>query len=169
MKSTICGLVMATSLLACQEKDEIKTEFTGNESVYALLQASYYRISGTVTLRERFDGTALIDVELIGTEGAMEHPVHLHLGDISTPGADVAAVLSPVIGSTGKSETVLTRLADETPISYKELLALDACIKVHFAATGESRDMILAGGNIGVASTRENTGGRMGFAVCKSN
>jgi hypothetical protein len=169
MRSAFWGLTIAASLMACQEKDEIKTEFTGNESVYALLQASDYAVNGTVTFRERLDGTALIDVELSGTEGAIEHPVHLHLGDISSPGADVAALLSPVAGSTGKSETLLTRLADETAITYKELIALNACVKIHLSAVGESRDIVLAGGNIGAASTRDIPGGRAGFAVCKSN
>ncbi|HTF20770.1 MAG TPA: hypothetical protein VK658_22005 [Chryseolinea sp.] len=169
MRRAFWGLTMAASLLACQEKEEIKTEFTGNESVYALLQASDYDVQGTVTFRERLDGTALIDVALSGTEGAIEHPVHLHLGDISAPSASVAALLSPVIGSTGKSETILTRLADETAITYKELLLLDACVKIHLSASGESRDIILAGGNIGAASTRDIPGGRSGFAVCKSN
>jgi len=169
MRIAFLGLTVTASLMACQEKDEIKTEFTGNESVYALLQASDYDVSGTVTFRERLDGTALIGVELSGTEGAIEHPVHLHLGDISAPSADVAALLSPVIGSTGKSETILTRLADETSITYKDLLALNACVKIHLSAIGENRDIILAGGNIGAASTRDMPGGRAGFAVCKSN
>lgn len=169
MRSAFWGMTVAAGLLACQEKEEIKTEYTGNETVYALLQASDYQVSGTVTFRERLDGKALIDVELSGTEGTIEHPVHLHLGDLSAPSADVAALLSPVIGSTGKSETILTRLADETAVSYKELLALNACIKIHLSASGENRDIILAGGNIGAASSNDVSTGRAGFAVCNSN
>jgi hypothetical protein len=170
MKSAFWGVMVASSILACQEKEEIKTEFTGNESVYALLQASDYNVQGTVTFRERLDGTAQIDVALSGTEGAIEHPVHLHLGDISTPSADVAALLTPVMGSTGKSETILTRLADESTITYKQLLALDACVKVHLSATGESRDIILAGGNVGAGASKDvSTGRTAAFAVCKSN
>lgn len=167
MRSALWGVTLV-AVLACQEKEDITTEYTGNESVYALLQASDYNVQGTVTFRERLDGTAEIDVTLSGTEGAIEHPVHLHLGDISAPDADVAALLSPVTGSTGQSRTLLKRLADETSVSYRELLALDACIKVHLSATGEARDIILAGGNIGAASLRENSNGRVGFGVCKS-
>ena len=169
MRSAFWGVTVLVSLLACQEKEDLKTEFTGNETVYALLQASDYNVSGTVTFRERLDGSALIDVEMSGTEGPVEHPVHLHLGDISTPSADVAALLSPVEGTTGKSITVLTRMADESPVSYKELLALNACIKIHLSATGENRDIILAGGNIGAASLKDASTGRIGFATCKSN
>lgn len=169
MRSAFLGLTMAASVLACQEKEDIKTEFTGNQTVYALLQASDYNVNGTVTFKERLDGSALIDVELSGTEGSIEHPVHLHRGDITTPSADVAALLSPVEGSTGKSETILIRLADETPITYKELIALDACIKIHLSAIGESRDIILAGGNIGAAASKDVSTGRVGIATCKSN
>lgn len=168
MKRAIWGLMVAMGFIGCQEKEDIKQEYTGNEVVYALLQASDYDVHGTVTFREKVDGTAVVDVVLSGTEGNIEHPVHLHMGDISAPDADVAALLSPVIGSTGKSETILTRLADETPVRYSDLLALDACIKIHLAASGSSRDIILAGGNIGAASTRDITTGRSGFAVCKS-
>ena len=163
------GLTMVASVLACQEKEEIKTEFTGNETAYALLQASDYNVNGTVTFKERLDGSALVDVELSGTEGSIEHPVHLHMGDITTPSADVAALLSPVEGSTGKSETILIRLADESPITYKELIALNACVKIHLSATGENRDIILAGGNIGTAASNDVSTGRVGIATCKSN
>lgn len=169
MRSAFLGLAMAASMLACQDKEDIKTEFTGNETVYALLQASDYHVNGTVTFKERLDGSALVDVSLSGTEGSIEHPVHLHLGDITTPSADVAALLSPVEGSSGRSETILIRLADETPITYKELIALDACIKIHLSATGENRDIILAGGNIGAAAAKDVSTGRVGFATCKSN
>lgn len=169
MKRLLFGWGIAASLFACQEKEEIKSEYTGNETVYALLQASDYNVQGTVTFRERIDGNAEVDITLSGTEGAIEHPVHLHLGDISVPGADVAALLSPVIGSTGRSQTILTRLADESTITYRELLNLDACIKVHLSAVGENRDIILAGGNIGAASSRDVSMGRSAFGVCGSN
>lgn len=168
MRSALWGLVVVACLVACQDKGEISTEFTGNETVYPLLQASDYNVQGIVTFRERLDGSALIAVDLSGTEGPIEHPVHLHLGDISAPDADVAALLSPVVGSTGHSETTLLRLADESAISYRELVSLDACIKVHLAASGASRDIILAGGNIGAASLREVSNGRSAFGVCKS-
>ncbi|MGC3944106.1 MAG: hypothetical protein QM762_06200 [Chryseolinea sp.] len=169
MRRAFLGLAMIAGLLACQDKEEVKTEFTGNETVYALLQASDYPINGTVTFKERLDGTTTIDVSLSGTEGNIEHPVHLHMGDIATPSADVAALLTPVLGSTGKSETLLTRLANEQSITYKDLVALNACVKIHLSATGESRDIILAGGNVGANASKDvSTGRASAFATCKS-
>src|ERR1043165_9719466 len=105
MRNVILGCLSAFLVLACQDSDEAKSEFTGNESTYALAAGSQYNISGTVTFREKLDGSTLITVELDGTSGTLQHPVRLHLGNISQDGADVAALLTPVAGSTGKSET----------------------------------------------------------------
>jgi len=169
MKKVIGGILLAGSLIACQDNNETgNKDFTGNETVYALTAGSEYNVDGTVTLKEKTDGSTLVTVALSGTEGSAQHPVHIHLGDISAPGADVYALLNPVVGSAGTSETILTKVADESAITYKQLVALDACMKVHLAATGESKDIILAGGNIGSAVTKSSSSGRVAFGVCKS-
>jgi hypothetical protein len=98
----------------------------------------------------------------------MKHPVHLHLGDLSVNGADVAALLSPVVGTSGKSETIINKLTDETAITYAELIKLNACVKVHLSDTGVERDIILAAGNIGSAISKTIAGGRIGVSVCQS-
>lgn len=167
MKWLILGLAIGASLVACQENENIKSDYSGDETVYPLQQASAYNVNGTVTFKEKCDGSASIIVALSGTEGNIEHPVHLHLGNITAPGADVAALLNPVLGKSGMSETQLLRLADETSITYKQLIDMNACIKVHLAASGPDRDVILAGGNIGLAATDLSTG-RSGIGICKS-
>lgn len=166
MKKVVAGFVVLLSV-GCQENEAIKDNFTGNEVVYSLQSGPVYTISGTATFKEKKDGNTVIVIELIGTEGTIEHPVHLHLGEITAPGAEVAALLNPVLGSSGKSETTLTLLADETPISYSQLIGLDACIKIHLAASGPDRDIILAGGNIGSAAGAR-TSESLKFSVCKS-
>jgi len=166
MKKVIAGLIFLVAM-GCQENEAVVDDFTGNEVVYPLQSGSVYPISGTVTLKEKKDGFTVAIVELTGTEGNIQHPVHLHLGDISAPGADVAALLNPVMGTTGKSETLINRMADETTITYAQLVALDACIKIHLADSGPDRDIILAGGNIGIASNAR-LDGRVGFGICKS-
>lgn len=161
----ILGIVFLT--VACQENVQV-SEFTGNETTYALQKGSSYDVSGTVTLKERKDGTATVLVELLGTDGVVKYPVHLHLGDLSVKGAEVAALLSPVFGSTGKSETRVDKLADETAITYADFIKLNACIKVHLSDTGSERDIILAAGNIGTAVSKTVAGGRVGVSVCQS-
>jgi hypothetical protein len=168
MKRMVLALVVCAGVTACQENESISVDTTGNELTYPLQQASDYEISGTVNIKEKCDGSSIVVVSLTGTEGAIEHPVHLHLGTISESGTDVAALLNPVLGSTGRSETVLKQLSDETTITYRQLIDLNACIKVHLAASGPDRDIILAGGNIGAASTSDIAGGRAGVGLCKS-
>jgi hypothetical protein len=164
--STIMAVLV---LLSCQEPEAV-SEFTGNEISYELVAGSEYNVNGTISFKERVDGFTTVLIQLKGTDGDAKHPVHLHLGTIATPQADVAALLSPVIASTGKSETLLDRLADDTPIRYKDISALEACIKIHLAESGPGRDVILAGGNIGESYIKELSNGRSsGFATCKSN
>jgi hypothetical protein len=167
MNKVIAGTVTIIFFMGCQENEPIQSDFTGNEVVYPLQAGSVYQISGTATFKERKDGNTNIVIELTGTEGALQHPVHLHLGNISAPGAEVAASLNPVLGSSGKSETTFSILADETPVKYEQLIALNACIKIHLAASGPDRDIILAGGNIGIAEgARIAASDQIG--ICKS-
>ncbi len=167
MKNVVGILGIVFFAIACQDNVQV-SEFTGDETTYALQKSSAYEVNGTVTLKERKDGTATVLVELTGTDGIVNHPVHLHLGDLPISGADVAALLSPVVGSTGKSETRIDKLADETSISYADLIKLEACIKIHLSDTGAERDIILAAGNIGTAVSKNVAVGRVGVSVCKS-
>ncbi|MBX2895863.1 MAG: hypothetical protein KF763_10505 [Cyclobacteriaceae bacterium] len=167
MKRVIWVVWIGLISTACQESENT-SEFTGNEITYALQQGSEYVVSGTVVFKERRDGTASVAVSLTGTDGTDKLPVHLHLGDLSAADADIAALLNPVDSRTGKSETLLTRLANETEVTYTQLLQLEACIKIHLADTGPGRDVILAGGNIGQSFTKSITSGRTGLGVCKS-
>lgn len=170
MKKLIWMMISVALLWSCQDSNnqDQESDFTGNEVVYPLQPDSEYNVNGTVTFKEKKDGSTLIRVALSGTEGSIQHPVHIHLGEISAPGADVYANLTPVLGKTGISETVLTRVSDESTITYKQLVALNACMKIHLAADGPSRDIILAAGNIGSNAAKESSTGRLGIGVCKS-
>ncbi len=162
-------VIIIGSLTGCSDdRPEELSEFTGNEKIYTLEAGSVYPISGTATFKEKKDGTTVVVVALTGTDGVASHPVHLHMGDIATPDANVAALLNSVSAQTGLSETSISRLADETPMTFSQLTSLTACIKIHLAASGPDRDIILAGGNIG-----NTNNGRLSVnqvvAVCKSN
>ncbi len=164
MKKVLVGILLIIGW-GCQDNDSVPTDFTGNETVYALQSGSVYPVSGTATFKEKKDGSTVIIVNLSGTEGNTQHPVHLHLGNVSSPDADVAALLNSVEGYTGKSETALTMLADGGSITYKQLIALGACLKVHLADSGPERDIILAAGNIGSSVGAKSSGE---IAICKS-
>ena len=168
MKKVLWMVVLAATGMSCQ-KSELVSDFTGNEASYALLPGSEYPVSGLVTFKERKDGSTTVIVSLTGTNGSQKLPVHLHLGDISTPDADVAALLNPVEAKTGISETTLTTLADETKVTYTQLTALAACVKIHLDSTGPGRDVILAAGNIGANASKSPSNGRLSIGVCSSN
>ena len=168
MRKLIGGIALML-LVACQDSNTtVKSDFTGNEATYALQPGSQYQIDGTVTFKEKLDGNTLIVLQLSGTEGDIQFPVHLHMGDITSSGAAVAALLNPVTGKTGQSETTLIHLADESSITYKQLIDLNACITIHLSASGPDKDIILAGGNIGKAASNDISAGRLKFGVCTS-
>lgn len=167
MKAIMLGLGVAViGLVSCQKSEQI-SEFTGNQVTYALQPGSQYSVSGTVTLKEKKDGSTVVLVDLSGTSGDSKYPVHLHLGDLSVTGAPVAALLSPLAANVGKSETNVAQLADETKITYADFVKLKACIKVHLSDSGPSKDVILAAGNVGAAVASPN--GRTAVGVCSSN
>ena len=174
IKCLIFGaLLLAGSaiVVSCGKDDStpaVASEFTGNQTVYALQAASDYPISGTVTFRERKDASTTIDIALTGVTDNDQHPVHLHLGDLTTANANIAALLMPVTGKDGKSSTKVSQLSDESTVTYADLIALAACVKIHLGSTGAEADVILAAGNIGSSAAKSTPGGRLGIAVCKS-
>jgi hypothetical protein len=169
MKRIFSALLISIAIMACQENVPDRGEFTGNEMVYPLLQGSDYNVQGTVIIKEKLDGYSLIKIQVTGTEGDIEHPVHLHVGNTGTSGAAILALLNPVLGKTGVSETEFSQLSDETFVTYQQLLHLDASIKIHLSASGPDKDIILAAGNIGSNSIgHEHPGGRVDVAVCES-
>lgn len=164
----VVGLLLVSLVFGACQKNETISPFTGNQVTYALQQGSQYPVSGTATFKERKDGAVTVVVQLTGISAGTTSPVHLHLGDISVSQAAVAALLSPLEGKSGISETTISKLADESPVDYQRLAGLNACIKVHLSDTGAGRDIILAAGNVGSAVTKANPAGRIGIAVCKS-
>jgi hypothetical protein len=165
MKGLIGFLGVLFILTSCQE-GENASDFTGAETTYALQQGSEYMVYGTATFKERRDGTTTILVALTGTDGNGKLPVHVHLGEIGRPAAEVAALLNPVTATTGISETTISKLADDSAVSYRDLIKLAACIKIHLSDTGAGRDVILAAGNIGTATSASSS--RSGIGICKS-
>jgi hypothetical protein len=166
MKKLMAALVGLLILTQCQNS-EMVSDFTGNQATYGLTQASQYPVSGTVTFKERKDGTTTVVIQLKGTDGYSQLPAHLHLGDVTSNAADVAALLNPVNAKTGASETIIKQMADESKVSYKEMLKLAAYVNVHAAVTGPESSVVLVAGNIGVNGTKTSAANQIG--VCKSN
>ncbi len=159
--------LMAIVVLAACQKSEVASVYTGNQATYGLTQASQYAVSGTVTFKERKDGSTTVVVQLSGTDGAVQLPVHLHMGTVAANGATIAALLNPADAKTGTSQTILSQLADETPVTYKSLLALSAYINVHASVSGPESAVILAAGNIGANGTKASANLQVGICSNK--
>jgi hypothetical protein len=159
-------LIAFAVLIGCQ-KSEVVSPYTGNQASYGLVQVSSYPVSGTVTFKERKDGATTILLKLQGTDGSNQLPVHLHLGDMSTNAPDIAALLNPADAKTGVSETIITQLANETKVSYRDLIKLSAYINVHASISGPESAVVLAAGNIGVNGTKSIPNGRVGICTSK--
>lgn len=148
--------VVLLVLAACQ-KNEAVSDFTGNQATYGLVQASEYAVSGTVTFKERKDSTTTVLVQLKGTDGTAQLPVHLHMGTVAENNAAIAAIITSVDAKTGEGESIVSQLADGTPVTYKELLKLSAYVNIHAAISGPQSAMILAAGNIGANGTTSSS------------
>jgi hypothetical protein len=86
-------------------------------------------------------------------------------GNIASSGSATFALLKPVYGKTGTSETVISRLADETKVSYADLLKLSAYLNVHLADFGPESSVILAAGNIGTRGNENSINSRIGLCT----
>ncbi len=165
--SYLAIILIATS---CNNSKTLENqEYTGREISYPLLQASEFPINGEVTFKERSDKSVEINVKLSGTEGEIYHPVHLHSADISTPDAPIAVLLNDLYGKTGTSSTIISRLADEKPFRFDDIPQYFGSVKVHLSSYGDGINVVLAGGNIGLAVGKEQkVNGRVKIAVCQS-
>lgn len=164
-------LLFVTGLLfSCDDSSSNSAdEFTGRESAFILQQGSDFPISGTVTFKERTDFSLQVVVELTGTEGNITHPVHLHYGNLSIPDAEIAVLLNDLNAANGISETIVNVLSDESKFKFDDLATFEGSVKIHLAANGDGRNVVLAGGNIGLAADKSNSGGRVNkIAVCQS-
>ncbi|MBL6449248.1 hypothetical protein JMN32_23260 [Fulvivirga sp. 29W222] len=171
MKNTLYAFLLMTSVIiaSCSDDDQAEnTLFTGREVTYNLLQGSDFPVYGTVTFKERKDLSLQAVVKLEGTEGDAVHPAHMHYGDISNPDAEMALPLNDLSAKTGESLTLITKLMDETPFGYDDMMTFGGSVKVHLAATGDGKSVVLAGGNIGEDTKASSISGRVKIAVCKS-
>ena len=152
------------ALLSCSKNQEVApNQFTGNEVSYPLLSTDL-GFRGTTTFKEKKDGTAEIVVQLENTTGPKNFPVHLHYKSYDQE-ANLAALLEPVAASSGESITDLSMLADETPITYKQLIDFDGHISIHLD-DNINKDVILSYGNIGINANKP-LDARLARCYCK--
>lgn len=138
-------------IAACNSSEEV-AEFTGNEVSMTLIPGIVQGINttGSLTIKERADGKAQIEIELNGVLSNASHPVHLHYGSLDDNG-NVATLLNPIVEANGigKSVTILNNLENGEQLDFEQLAVFDGSIKIHFEADGPMKDEILGAVNIG--------------------
>jgi hypothetical protein len=121
-----------------------QNELTGKKMSYILAPKDVPSISGTVELAERINQTTLVTIRLSGTPAGGSHPAHIH---DNTSGAVIAG-LKDVNGDTGISKSQVANLVGGAPVTYTQLLALNAYVNVHLNDS-DAFNTIVAQGNIG--------------------
>lgn len=137
----------STSLATLIAQGDIgENELTGESKTYTLGPVSNPSINGTVTFARRKSGFTLVTISLTGTTAGGNHPSHIHANNAAT-GGPIALDFTNVNGTTGKSLTHVTKLNNNTPITYAQLLTYNGYVNVHLSPT--SLSTLIAQGNIG--------------------
>ncbi|MGB3182700.1 MAG: CHRD domain-containing protein [Cyclobacteriaceae bacterium] len=107
---------------------------TGESIVYDFTALNSSGVTGTATLSERKDGTALLELNMTGTPADGDHPAHIHANS-AAEGGPIVISLTNVEGSTGLSRTSIDSFNDGAPVTYADLLSYDGYINVHLSAS----------------------------------
>ncbi|MGK7389496.1 MAG: CHRD domain-containing protein [Candidatus Cyclobacteriaceae bacterium M2_1C_046] len=148
MRANILYLFLIVGLISfssCDDDDDV-VGFTGNEVSFPLFEVDGSDIEGMALFAERNDGSILVRLIMSRTTAGNTHPAHIHQGTASM-GGDIAISLTPVDGSTGQSETIITQTDAGNSIGFEELTNFDGYINVHKSET--ELDVLLAQGDMG--------------------
>jgi hypothetical protein len=132
--------VMLTTVLVGCDKDEDVVERT---TTYDLQVKDQLGVSGTVKFTESSSTVTVIDITLVGGDEA-SHPTHIHLNSAVVGGA-IAITLSPVVN--GHSSTAVTKLDNNSAISYSQLIEFDGYLNIH--QSNNNMNTIIAQTDIG--------------------
>lgn len=173
MKKLLFLSIISLFILGCDNQSG-EAEFTGNEVSFDMIPGSVNgnETNGTLTIREKSNGLAQIEISLEGVLNNANHPVHLHYGSLADDG-NVATLLNPIeeVNGVGKSTTTLNEFENGTAITYADLISFNGSIKIHFEASGPLENEILGSTNIGSNST-ENAAylsGEKSITICNSD
>src|SRR5882762_10999069 len=123
-----------------------QNELTGDNKVYTLKPVSNPAVSGTATLAKRVNGQTLVSIALAGTTAGVTSPAHFHANS-AAQGGGIVIDLTSVNGTTGKSQTNVSKFNSGTAISYDELMSFNGYLNVHESES--NLGTLIAQGDIG--------------------
>ncbi|TVR76246.1 MAG: CHRD domain-containing protein [Chitinophagaceae bacterium] len=127
----------------CKKDDDDDKDIVLAEETYDLKTKDALGVSGTVTFYKRSSSTT-IEITLSGITSG-NHPAHIHVNSAIESGG-IALTLNPV-NAQGISVTSVSKLDDNTSVTYEQLIAFNGYINVHQSAN--NLGVIIAQGDIG--------------------
>jgi hypothetical protein len=118
----------------------------GTSKSYNLMTKAVPGIEGSITFEKNVAGFTVATINLTGTPNGGIHPAHIHANS-AAEGGGILVSFNPVDGTTGMSETLIRTNDAGEPITYEEILNLDAYVNVHLSAN--NLGTIVAQGDIG--------------------
>ncbi|WP_369993914.1 hypothetical protein [Winogradskyella sp.] len=146
LKYTLLLFISLTLTNCSLDDDGGGVTVTGESKTYTLVSVDDPNIFGTARFIENTNGSAIVELELIGTPSGGLHPAHIHF-NTAAEGGDIAVTLGTVDGTTGFSSVIVSQLDNGTAITYDELLQFDGYINVHLSAS--DLGTLVAQGDIG--------------------
>lgn len=121
MAIAVTGLL---SINGCKKEDDPEPKKT----VYTLKVKDVLGVSGTATFTETSGTVTTITLKVNGAS-ATNHPAHIHMNS-AVEGGSIILSLNPV-DAQGNSVTEVSKLDDNTPINYSQLIAYDGYLNIH--------------------------------------
>ena len=138
-------LCMSTLIFtSCDSDDDATPDFEGETIEYVLQPVGEVTVDGTVTFSENENGSTTIEVVMEGTEEGATYSPRLLRGSASEAG-ELAVTLEDI--EEGKSTTNLTKLEDDSEVSFEDLKEMDGHIAIYLVA--EEDETPVATANIG--------------------
>lgn len=133
--SLVVFLIASVSIMSCDQEEELSDiRLTGQSKMYILNAVSNSGLGGTLIFEERTDHSTLVTIYLDGSTSGTSYPAHFYANSMLDAG-DIIVDLNSVDGTTGKSETVVFNKNNGNKISFDQLLALDAHVRIAYSET----------------------------------
>ena len=132
IKKSAFLLLFTVGLVSCSSDDDhIDDGFQGKTADYELTEVANSTIEGKMSFQENKDGSTTIDIELEGTDEEKTYTPVIRHGN-SVDGGEVAITLKEVEGSNGSSTTTVSKLDDDTPVTFEQLIALNGHVSIYY-------------------------------------
>jgi Cu/Zn superoxide dismutase len=141
--TTLSMVLLLFFVLATGCKKEDDDVAPTEKTTYDMYSKDLPGVSGTVTFSKTVNATT-VEINLSGISTG-SHPAHIHYNS-ALAGGGIALTLNDV-DANGQSTTLITKLDNNTAISYEQLIDFDGYVNVHENAA--NLNVILAQGDIG--------------------